>query len=169
MKNLKNSIPLGFALPILIIILIELGIIQGLNFYIQKLNQDIVNLENKLRQKEENIKGGLEVNEFFKVFSQAVNIIEILKNRQSLLFIINRFNELMPKFLIIKDFDYDSEKNTIEISASVNNWQDYIRFHKYITNLKVFEVRDFTSPKLDEDSLINFSMVLLLKPDFFNK
>jgi hypothetical protein len=167
MENWKSIIPWGLVLPFLIIILIEYGLSYGLDFYIQRLNQQIPALETKIRQKEESVKGGLETNEAFKIFSQTVNIVEILKNRKSLSLVINRFNQLMPKFLIVKEFDYDADKQEINITAAVSNWQDYLRFHKYGSSLQVFELKNFTSPTIGENNLINFSMVFLLKPAFF--
>jgi hypothetical protein len=169
MKDWKNLIPLGLVAPFLIIILIEYGFILGLDFYNQKLDKQIKGLEDLLKQKEESLKGGLETNEAFKIFSQTVNIIEILKNRKSLSFVINKFNQLMPKFLIIKDFTYDGEKQEIKIDAAVSDWQDYLRFHKYVTGLKVLELKDFTPPRLEENNLIQFSMVFLLKPNFYEQ
>jgi len=170
MESWRNIIPLGLIAPFLIIILIEYGIGYGLNFYTQRLNQQISELEAKLKQKEEGIKGGLEANEAFKVFSQAVNIVEILKSKQSLSFVIQRFNELMPKFLTIKEFDYDADTWKIGISATVPSWQDYFRFHKYVTSLEVLELAEFTPPSLSENNnLIEFSMVFLLKPAFYQQ
>jgi hypothetical protein len=169
MENWRNLIPWGLVAPFLIIILIEYGLSFGIDFYNQKLNQQISELEANLKQKEESTKGDLGTNEAFKAFSQSINIVEILKNRQSLSFIINKFNQLMPKFLIIKEFKYDAEKREIEVNATVSNWQDYLRFHKYVTGLQVLELKNFTSPKVDENNLINFSMVFLLKPNFFKQ
>jgi predicted component of type VI protein secretion system len=169
MENWKHLIPWGLLAPFLIIILIEYGIGLGLDFYNQKLNQQIEGLEDLLKQKEESLKGGLETNEAFKTFSQTVNIIEILKNRKSLSFVIKKFNQLMPKFLIINNFTYDGEKGQIKIDAAVSNWQDYLRFHKYVTGLQVLELKDFTPPRLDEKNLIQFSMVFLLKPNFYEQ
>jgi hypothetical protein len=167
MEKWTNLIPWGLIAPFLIIILIELGLSFGINFYTQKLNQQISELEINLKQKEESTKGGLETNEAFKAFSQAINIVEILKNRQSLSFVINKFNQLMPKFLIIKEFKYDADKREIEIDAVVSSWQDYLRFHKYVNGLQFLEVKNFTSPKMGENNLINFSMVFFLKPGFY--
>jgi hypothetical protein len=169
MENWRNLIPIGLVAPFLIIILIEYGLGLGLDFYNQKLDQQIEGLEDLLKQKEESLKGGLKTNEAFKIFSQTVNIIEILKNRKSLSFVINKFNQLMPKFLIVKEFKYDAEKREIEINAIVSNWQDYLRFHKYVTGLKVLELKDFTPPRLEENNLIQFSMVFLLKPNFYEQ
>jgi hypothetical protein len=167
MENWRNLIPWGLVAPFLIIILIEYGLSFGINFYNQRLNQQISELEAKIKQKEESTKGGLETNESFKVFSQVVNIVEILKNRKSLSFIINKFNQLMPKFLMIKEFHYDADRQEIKITAMVSNWQDYLRFHKYVSSLQVLEIKEMTFPKLEENNLINFSMVFLLKPGFY--
>jgi hypothetical protein len=169
MENWRNLIPWGLVAPFLIVILIEYGISFGMNFYSQKLNQQINELEAKLKQKEETIRGGLETNEAFKAFSQTVNIVEILKNRKSLSFVINKFNQLMPKFLMVKNFSYDGERGEIKIDAAVSNWQDYLRFHKYVSGLQVLELKNFTPPKLEENKLIQFSMVFLLKPNFYGQ
>jgi len=168
MESWKSLIPWGLLAPFLIIIFIEFGLGYALNFYNQKLYQDILNLKSRIEQKEKSLEGGLGANTYFKVFSQAVNIVEILRNKKSLGVILNRFNELMPKFLIIKELSYDADKNEIEIVASTQNWQDYIRFYKYVTHLENLELKSFTSPELDENNnLINFSMVLFLKPSFY--
>jgi len=169
MEDWKNIIPWGLVAPFLIIILIEYGISYGLNFYNQRLNLQINELETRLKQKEESIKGGLEANEAFKVFSQAVNIVEILKNRKPLNFVITKFNQLMPKFLIIKEFNYDADKQEVEILAATQNWQDFLSFYKYASNLQVLEIKNLTPPKLDQNNLVNFSMVFLLKPGFYQQ
>jgi len=169
MENWKSIIPWGLVMPFLIIVLVEYGLSYGLSFYNQKLDQQIKDLEVKLRQKEENLKGGLETSESFKVFSQAVNIVEILKNLRSLTFVINKFNQLMPKFLVLKSFSYDADKQEIEIAGDLPNWQDYLRFHKYLTSLNVLELKSFPVPRVDKNNLINFSMVIFLKPDFYKQ
>ncbi|GIW67148.1 MAG: hypothetical protein KatS3mg096_016 [Candidatus Parcubacteria bacterium] len=169
MENWRNIIPLGLILPFLIIIVIEYSLNFGLNWYSQKLDNKVNNLEVKIKQKEEALKGVLETNQAFKIFSQAVNITEILKTRSSLSFVINKFNQLMPKFLSLQNFRYDADKNEIAISASVPSWQDYIRFHKYIAELKDVEIQSFTPPKLSEKNTIDFSMVLILKPNFYQQ
>jgi predicted component of type VI protein secretion system len=169
MESWRSLIPWGLVLPFLIIIFIEIVIGRFLDFYSERLNQQISNLENLLEQKEESLKGNLEVNEAFRVFSQALNIVEVLKERRSLSFIINKFNQTMPKFLIIKSFAYDGEKQEVKIEASVSNWQDYLRFHKYVTDLPYLELKDLTAPKLGENNLIDFSMVFLLKPNFYQR
>ena len=169
MESWRNIIPWGLILPFLIIIIIEYGLSFGLDWYGQKLDGQINNLEAKIKQKEEALKGGLETNEAFKVFSQAVNVTEILKTRRSLSFVINKFNQIMPKFLSLQKFSYDADKNEIEISASVPSWQDYVRFHKYLTDLKDVELKFLASPKLSEKNTIDFSMVLILKPNFYQQ
>jgi len=169
MENWKSIIPWGLILPFLIIFVVEYGLSYGLDFYVQRLNQQIPELESKIKQKEESVKGELETNEVFKIFSQAVNIVEILKNRKSLSFVINRFNQLMPKFLIVKEFDYDADKQELNITAAVSSWQDYLRFYKYASGLQVFKMKNFTSPVIGENNLINFSIVFLLKPDFYKQ
>ena len=169
MESWKNVIPWGLILPFLIIIAIEYGFSYGLNFYNQRLENEIADLEKKIKQKEESLKGGLESNQAFKIFSQAVNIVEILKNKRSLSFTINKFNQLMPKFLTLQEFIYDAEANEIEINASVPSWQVYIRFYKYLVNLKDIEIKSFTSPRLNDKNIVEFSMVLTLKPSFYKQ
>jgi hypothetical protein len=167
MVNIKDLLPIGLIAPFLIIIAIELIIGFGMDFYTKKLNNQIAILENEIKQKEENLMGGLNTNPSYKVFSQVVNITEILKNRKSLNFVINKFNQLMPKFLIINSFNYNTEKQEIEISVSLQNWQDYFRFYRYLKSLKELEIKSISNPQMDKNNLINFSVVLLLKPNFY--
>jgi len=169
MENWRNIIPLGFILPFLIVIGLELLISYGLYFYNQRLTAKINNLDSVLKQKQENLAESLETDEAFKAFSQTVNLVELLNHNQSLSLIITKFNQLMPKFIKIKNFTYNADERTIEISVVTQNWLDYVRFYKYVTNLKDLEIKSFTSPKLDDKSFINFSMVFFLKPSFFQQ
>lgn len=169
MESWRNIIPLGFILPFLIIIGFEFLISYGLDFYNQRLSSQIDNLNSVLKQKQESLAEGLEDNEAFKVFSQAVNLVELLNSNQPLSLIIAKFNQLMPRFIIIKNFNYDAEQKTIEISGLAQDWLDYIRFYHYITNLKDLELRSFKSPTLDDENFIKFSMVFFLKPSFFQQ
>jgi len=169
MESWKNIIPFGLVVPFLIIIVIEYGIILALNSYNQKLNEDILTLEIRLKEREENIVGVLESNIGFKTFSQAVNVVEILKNRKSLNFVINKFNQLMPQFLIIKEFNYDADEQKIEILAATQSWEEFLSFYKYLSNLQAFEIKELVPPKLDQNNLVSFSMVLLLKPSFYQQ
>jgi len=169
MENWKNIIPLGLILPFLIIIGLELLISYGLDFYNQRLGSQIDKLDLVIKQKQESLVESLETNEAFKVFSQTVNLVEVLNKQRSITFIINKFNQLMPKFITIKSFSYDAEKNTIEVSGLANNWQDYLRFYQYITNLKDLKLVAFESPILTDDNLIHFSLVFYLNPTFFQQ
>lgn len=164
--DLRQFIPLGFVFPFLVIIAVEFGLGYGLDFYNQNLNNQISNLESKITQKEAELSNKLSSNETYFVFSQLVNLVEILKNRHSLNFVIDKFNKLMPKFLVIKSFSFDAEQNEINLEASVNNWNDYIRFHYYLSHHPDIEIKSFTSPRL-ENNVVNFSMVLRLRPSFY--
>jgi hypothetical protein len=167
MENLRNIIPWGFVLPFIIIIGVEYAISYGLNFYNQRLTGQITNLEIALKQKQEKLAEGLETNEAFKVFSQVVNLIEILKQHHPLSSVIINFNKIIPKFVIIKEFSYNSVGNEIQFIVFTQNWLDYARFIKYINNLKEIRLKSFSSPKLNEQNMVEFSLVISLKPDFF--
>jgi hypothetical protein len=169
MESWRNIIPWGFILPFLIIIGLELLISYGLDFYNQILSNQIVNLDSVLKQKQESLAEGLETNEAFKVFSQTVNLVELLNRNQPLSLIITKFNQLMPNFVNLKSFSYDADARTIEISAATRSWLDYVRFHQYVTNLKDLGIKSFKSPSLDDKNLVNFSMVFFLKPSFFQQ
>jgi hypothetical protein len=169
MENWKSTIPWGLVTPFLVIILVEYGLSFALDFYGQRLNQQISIIEAEIKKKEENLLGGLEKNEAFRVFSQSINIVEILKSKKSLSFIINKFNQLMPKFLFVKQFEYDADKQQITVVGKILGWQDFLRFYKYVNSLKELEVEEIAPPQLDENNFVNFSMVLLLKTSFFEE
>lgn len=166
--NLKNIIPIGLIFPFILLIGLEYFLIFGLDYYNQRLSQQISNLETTLTQKETELGQGLKTNEAFYVFSQIGNIVEILKNRKSVNLVINKFNRIMPKFLILKTFEFDAEKSEIKIQGAFQNWQDYVRFYRYLTSLPDIEIKESQPPKL-EKNLINFSMVLFLKPSFYKE
>jgi hypothetical protein len=171
MENWRNIIPIGFILPFVIVIALEFILSYGLDFYSRSLTNQIADLESKLRQREESLAGTLTNNEFYRVFSQVVNLsgLDILNNNRSLIGAINQFNKLMPKFVSIKNFTYDREAKKISISASVPNWFEYVRFHRYITNLKELKVESLSSPSADERNVVNFSAVFSLNPSFFQQ
>lgn len=164
--NFKNIVPFGLLLPFILLIAFEYFLMLGLDFYNQKLNQQISNLETTLTKKEAELSQSLKDNEAFHSFSQVGNIVEILKNRKSINSVINKFNKIMPKFLILKTFEFDAEKNEININGAVSSWQDYLRFYRYLVTLPDVQLKEFPSPRL-EQNLINFSMVLFLKPSFY--
>lgn len=166
--SLKNIIPLGLLFPFILLIGLEYFLMFGLDYYNQKLSQQISNLETTLTRKETDLDQVLKTNETFYVFSQIGNIVEILKDRKSVNFVIGKFNRIMPKFLILKTFEFDAEKSEIKIKGAFQNWQDYVRFHRYLKSLSDVEIRELQAPKLEE-KLINFSMVLFLKPSFYKE
>jgi cell fate (sporulation/competence/biofilm development) regulator YlbF (YheA/YmcA/DUF963 family) len=169
MANWRNIIPWGFILPFLIIIGLEILISYGLDFYNQRLSSQIDNLDSVLKQKQESLAESLETNEAFKIFSQTVNLVELLNRNQPLSLIITKFNQIMPNFVNLQSFSYNADEKTIEISAITQSWLDYVRFYQYVTNLKDLELKSFTSPSLNDKNLVNFSMVFFLKPSFFQQ
>jgi len=166
MDNLKNLIPWGLIAPFLIILLVEYGLIFFLNFYNKSLENEINKLNSSILQKQDLLQQDFLNNPIYQSFSQIVNIVEIFKKRDSLVFIINKFNQVMPKFLTLKDFSYDSEKKEIEINGLVSNWNDFNRFYKYVDNLDIFKIKEVRDLQADEKG-INFNMVLILQPKFF--
>ncbi len=166
--KLNNVLPLGIILPFALILLTEYLLSYGLNFYNQKLSQQINDLESKLVRREKELITNLEANDFFYVFSKVVNILEIARQRHSLNFVIARFNQLMPKFLIIKNFEFDNDENKITIKASVKDWIDYVRFHNYLSKIQHFQIKEIQFPKFEQNE-INFTMVLGLTPSFYQQ
>jgi hypothetical protein len=170
MENWRNIIPIGFILPFVIIIVIEFGVLYGLNFYKQILQGRIDNLKNDIKTQQSSLAGSLEDNESYQVFSQMVNLLEILNRKHSIVSVLDEFNKIMPKFVTIKNFNYDAESNKISISGNVPDWESYVRFHQYINNLKDLRLDSFTSPTFDEkNNIVNFSMVLVLNQSFYQK
>lgn len=166
MVNWRNTIPWGLFVPFLIIILLEYLFSFGLDWYNKSLANRISEKEKFIITKENELKKALENDDAFVVFSKAVNLVDILQNRPSLKFTIRKFNDLMPKFLTIRSFIYDAEKNEIEFNGSVNTWFEYMKLYNYVSNHSDWELKSFTSPQQGEN-FINFNMVLNLKPSFY--
>ncbi len=168
MENIKNLIPIGFLLPFLIIILIEILAVYVLGTFETSLNNQIVAIEETIKRKEEEVIKKLTDNESFVVFSQMVNIIEILKNRNLASVVIDKFNSLMPKFLMIEKFEFDNKKQEINFTANVSNLIDYVRFLSYLNNQLTFELKSITPPEISKESgTVSFSVIIKLKPDFY--
>jgi len=169
MSNWRITIPFGFIIPFLILIIVEYGFLYGLSYYKKNLDNSIYELEQKLKQAEDQIKGNINEDQTYIVFSKAVNIMEIWKNKKSLTTIIDNFNKIMPKFLSIKNFSYDDDLKEISIAASVPSWKDYLRFYKYVYSLNVLAVKSLSTPASDDNGIVSFSIVFSLKPAFFQQ
>lgn len=168
MENFKNLIPVGFFLPFLVIILFEIAAGYILGIVETSLSNQVVALEKAINTKEEEGVKKLISNESFVAFSQLVNIVEILKNRNLVTVGINKFNSLMPKFLMIESFDFDNDKQEISFSGSVSNLTDYIRFLNYLNSQSAFELKSITPPQISkEGGAVIFSVIIKLKPDFY--
>lgn len=166
--KIKNIFPVGIIYPFLILIALEYLLIFVLNFYNQKLTNQISSLEVSLTSKEEELFNDLNSSEAFFSFSQIFNIVEIFKNKKSVSLVINNFKKIMPNFLIVKTFEFDVENNELKIQGATRDWQSYIKLIGYLNNLTDIKVKELSSPKF-ENNFINFSMVLLLKPTFYQQ
>ncbi len=166
--NLKDLIPFGVLLPFLIIVGLEILGSYFLDIFNNSLNNKIFLLESQLKNKEEEIINKLKVDDSFVVFSQTVNITEILKRRNSVKKVIDRFNSLMPKFLDLSQFNYNNKQQEISFSGSVNNLENYLRFSKYLDNHPLFELKFISPPNISKESgKVDFSVTIKLKPGFY--
>jgi hypothetical protein len=167
MDKIKDYLPIGLLLPFMMILAFEGMLIYGGGFYKQSLSNKISNLETSLNSREEENLNKLTKNETYFVFSQAVNIVEILKERKDIIKIVNRFNSLMPKFLRLDNFTFNSSLNTISFSGSVQGWDNFFKFKNYlVSENKYFSGKIESGPNYNEGT-VNFSAVISLKPDFY--
>lgn len=168
MENFKNLVPIGLFFPFLIIILLELLSVYLLGIIETSLNNKIALLEERIKSKEEALTQELINNENFMVFSQMVDIVEILRKRNLAQNVIDKFNSLMPKFLSIEKFSFDNQKKEIVFVSNVNNLTDYVRFLNYLNHQSAFEVKSITPPNIaKETGKVNFSVTIKLKEDFY--
>lgn len=168
--GLKNLFPWGAIAPFIFFIIFEYLIAFGLDYYKQNLDNKVSTLEVALTKEENLLNEDLKNNESFFVFSQVKNIVDIVQQRKSFIQVINKFNSIMPNSAILKlkVFEFDANNNEIKIEGTVDNWNDYVKVHNYLANLNEISVKSFTSPK-SEGGLIKFSMVINLKPSFYQQ
>lgn len=170
MPSLRESIPFGFILPFLLIIGFEYLIGFGLDYYHQKIQDQIATLESSLKVREESLQKEINDNEAYQVFSQFVNVIDLVKNRKSVYFVFQKFTPLIPKFVEIKKVEFDTDKNEIVLAGLVSNWLDYIRLHHYFSLQSDLIFKNFKSPHVDEENKkIEFEFLLQLKPSFYQQ
>jgi len=169
-STISQILPLGIILPLVILLGAEFLVSTGLRFYNNHQQNVISEKKSLLDQKENEILNKLKNNEGFFVFSQYANISELAKNRYSFNLLLERFNLLMPQFLIVKNFSYDDENKTITLKVSTLNWDDYFKFYTYLKNNDYFKIDKIDDPKLNEQTqTIDFNLTLKLKPKFFEK
>lgn len=157
---------LKLSLPFLIIIALEFLISFGLDYYNKILESQILNLENNLQIKEEELLSKLNKNEAFFVFSQTAHIREIFQNRKSSLKMFENIKKLIPKFVTVNSFTYDADKREISFNFEVSNWSDYARFLKYIKSKPELTLKLVFPPQILENK-IAFSVVLALKENIY--
>jgi hypothetical protein len=168
METLKNLIPPGVLVPFLAIIVFEVLVSNLLTFYGNSLQNQTISLESKIKAKEGEIAKQILAEDSFVAFSQIVNIVEISKNRKSVIPVLEKFNSLMPKFLTLESFNFNEEAQEISFQGNIDNTLNYIRFLNYINNHQAFEVKSITPvgiPKVE--GKINFSATIKLKPSFY--
>lgn len=169
MQNFK-IIPIGFILPFIIFIIIEYLIIFGLNSYQQKIDAQIASLEAKIKAEEAGLPSELAKNEAYQIFSQFVNIIEILKKRKSAFFVFNKITPLIPKFVEVKKVAFDADSDELILEGSVNDWLNYIRLYHYFSSQPDLILIKFASPKFDpKTQKVDFEFTFKLKPTFYQR
>ncbi|MER3570079.1 MAG: hypothetical protein C4348_00475 [Patescibacteria group bacterium] len=166
--KISDILPIGALMPLLIVLGIELLFSYGLAYYNNFQENQIQEKTQNLTQKENEILNKIKTNEGYFVFSQYANIAELAQRRYSVNQIIEKFNKLMPKFLIVKSFAYDDEKKEINLKLSTVNWDDYLKFVDYLEKNPNFKIIENPSPKYNTQSqLIDFTLQIQLTPNFF--
>ncbi len=166
--KISEIIPIGFLLPFLIILSIELLFIYGLSYYNQNQENFLNQKKEELDRKENEILNKIKNNEAYFVFSQYANASFLAQNKISLNTVLEKFNASMPKFLSIKNFNYDDEEKEISLNLSFETWEDYLKFRNYLQKTSKFKIKKESFPLKDEKSgNFNFNLTLILTPDFF--
>lgn len=166
--KISDILPIGALMPLLVVLGIELLFSYGLAYYNNFQENQIQEKTQNLTQKENEILNKIKTNEGYFVFSQYANIAELAQRRYSVNQIIEKFNKLMPKFLIVKSFAYDDEKKEINLKLSTVNWDDYLKFIDYLEKNPNLRIIENPSPEYNTQSqLIDFTLQIQLTPNFF--
>lgn len=166
MVNWRENLPIGLFLPFILIIIFEFAVSYGFDYYKQNLSLKINNFENQLKQREEGLSDKLSQTDSYFIFSQVINIVEILKSRKSPVEVINKFTPLVPNFVQVSNVSVDMDNNEISFDGSVSNLISYLRVLNYFRNHQKLELKNEPSPTIDNNQ-VNFQMVFSLKPAFF--
>lgn len=168
--KISEIIPIGVVLPLLIILGVEFLISYGLEFYNSRQIAVIEEKKSFLTSKENEILNKLKNNEGYFLFSQYANISKLAKERFSFNLLLDKFNALMPKFLIIQNFGYDSQNNLISLDLKTKTWDDYLKLITYLKNNEYFSIEKANDPKFNEkEGVVEFQLTLKLKNKFFQK
>jgi len=170
--KISEIIPIGFLLPFLIILGIEILFSYGLSYYNKRqenfLNQKKIGLD----EKENEILNKIKNNEAYFVFSQYANVSFLAQNKISLNTVLEKFNASMPKSLNIKNFSYE-EKNrelNLNLSLSFKSWDEYLKFRNYLQKTAKFKIKEESYPQYDQKSGdLTFNLSLILTPEFFKQ
>lgn len=168
MANIKNLVPAGFIFPFLIIFIVEYGVIYFLKIVENSFSNQITVLEDRVKSKENEVSTIMIQSDSFFVFSQVVNVIEILKQKKSVSVIIEKFISLMPNFVGLKNITIDNQNQEININGEVNNLTDYVRFANYLNNNQYFKLKSITPPQISEaDNKVSFSVTIKIQPKVY--
>lgn len=166
MPSWRENLPLGLFLPFILIIIFEFVVSYGFDYYKQNLSFKINNLETQLKTREEGLSSKLSQTDSYFIFSQVINIVEILKSKKSPVDVVNRFTPLVPNFVQVQNVSVDMDNNEISLDGSVPNLLSYLRVLNYFRNHQKLELKNQPSPNIANNQ-VNFQMVFSLKPAFF--
>jgi len=106
--------------------------------------------------------------ESYLVFSQAVRIQEIYQKKSPpVTKTIDNFKKILPEFFVLKSLDFDNNKKEIKVVGGVPSWLDYVRLLAYLSHHQDINLKSFSSPRVSEKKLIEFDLVISLKPNFY--
>lgn len=166
MSSWRENLPLGLFIPFILIILVELIVSYGFDYYKSRLSTQINNLESQLNRREEGLSDKLAKTDSYFIFSQVINIVEILKNKNSPLTVVRKFTPLVPNFVNVQSVDINMETSEITMGASVPNLISYLRVLNYFRNHPKLELKNQPAPAMSNNQ-VYFQMVFALKPAFF--
>jgi hypothetical protein len=164
----KDVLPIGFVLPFIVIIIVEYIVFYFLDYVENSFLEKIALLEDSIKAKENEVSALTAKSESFNVFSQFVNVIEILKQRKPIAVIIEKFNASMPSFINIENINIDNQNQIITFSGRVNNLIDYLRMLKYLkTGNEFFKLNSISHSQLSGEGPITFSATVKIQPQIY--
>lgn len=135
------------------IILIEVILIFGLDFYQKSLQDKIYDFENQISVTQRDLSDLLQNSEYLKTLGQYLGLKEILNQRVNISELLDSFASQMPKDMSLDSLNIDVEKRLMDLRGTFSSWQDYLQAVVYFRNNTKFKLEDQGNPLWQDDKV----------------
>ncbi|KKS18753.1 MAG: hypothetical protein UU76_C0016G0006 [Parcubacteria group bacterium GW2011_GWC1_41_7] len=133
MRNFLDAIPKKLVSSLIVILLVLFGIGAGLSAYAQYLERKTTEAQNAQDQKLASISASL-TNRPYKSLIHFIALKELITNKKSVESRIQSFSQVLPHFLKVSQFSYNSETGIVSLTGSVSSVDAFLKLSKYLND-----------------------------------